>query len=871
MSASLTTTVRTQFNVSADATATEETLRDPLWYAAKYGAFDTGETGNAQASVDAWPGNPTATGPGANRNWDQSRNDGSACAGGNCADGEPDGYFLARRPELLEDRLRNLFEGLNKANNSAVAVSSSQLITGDFKYVANFNDAGKVRNGTVNAYALTNTAVFASKESWSAGDTLTRAANRQVITNGQLASSPLTQVGVPFSFAGINGLYKTDPAAAASDYVRAMIGGSATADLTMAQGLINYMRGSRDPAYEGKVYAERDGSNVMGTVVNSSPWLQDSTASARFTDAVFAGFPSYSGFVLSRLSANNVLWVGANDGMLHGFNGLTGAPILSYVPSPIVSKLASALSVSNTTAVPLVDGSPFVGDVLIEESPGQTTTTTSAAGEATTTSTAATYGWHSYLFSSLGRGGKAVFALDVTNPGGGNTSVPGSALNEANAGSIFKWMFSSADDADMGYALVDPVLHASSGQASPVAWMNNKRFAVLVPNGYGSANGRGALYILFVDGPGTSGWAGRYVKLQAGTDADSGYMGATWADLDNNGTADVIYVTDLKGKVWKFDVTDVNPANWSSAFKDANGAPVPFYEARSATGQVLPITTPPVVSFPSFGGAMVSFGTGKALLSGDFNRSVPTQRFYSLWDRGGYTYDQLSPPAVNADGTATQGRDLPSGTSHLLEILLARYENSNNASDPLNGTVYRYTLGENGTKVPVPTSRLAESFNPNARVFNAGWFFDFPSAGEQLIFSPVGRRSLIAFNTSRPKSDAQLNTSCTESPLGTFYAINPESGQAAPGLLPTVSPDGQNESAGYGKSGDDQRVSITTKGDETQAKCRAGCETPPAGECGPGKVMVLLPTRSPEGEYKQCVPLRNIRVQWREVPGMRTK
>ncbi|NJR71387.1 MAG: hypothetical protein HC771_24280 [Synechococcales cyanobacterium CRU_2_2] len=70
-------------------------LEDPLWYAAKYGSFDT----------KGWtPGTPISQ-----SRWDQRRADGRSCGGATgltCSDGIPDGYFLARRPELLEKQLR---------------------------------------------------------------------------------------------------------------------------------------------------------------------------------------------------------------------------------------------------------------------------------------------------------------------------------------------------------------------------------------------------------------------------------------------------------------------------------------------------------------------------------------------------------------------------------------------------------------------------------------------------------------------------------------------------------------------------------------------------------------------------------------------
>jgi len=38
-------------------------------------------------------------------------------------------------------------------------------------------------------------------------------------------------------------------------------------------------------------------------------------------------------------------------------------------------------------------------------------------------------------------------------------------------------------------------------------------------------------------------------------------------DIDWDGKVDYVYAGDLKGNMWKFDLTDPNPDNWDSAYK----------------------------------------------------------------------------------------------------------------------------------------------------------------------------------------------------------------------------------------------------------------------------------------------------------------
>ena len=83
-------------------------IRDPLWYMAKYGGFKDSKvpTGKPDSIVK----------------WDQKRADGALCGAAGqpaCSDGIPDNYFLARRPDLLETALRQVFADLSANSNSA--------------------------------------------------------------------------------------------------------------------------------------------------------------------------------------------------------------------------------------------------------------------------------------------------------------------------------------------------------------------------------------------------------------------------------------------------------------------------------------------------------------------------------------------------------------------------------------------------------------------------------------------------------------------------------------------------------------------------------------------------------------------------------
>jgi type IV pilus assembly protein PilY1 len=342
----------------------------------------------------------------------------------------------------------------------------------------------------------------------------------------------------------------------------------------------------------------------------------------------------------------------------------------------------------------------------------------------------------------LGRGGRAFFALDVTNP---------ATLTEANASNIFKWMFSASDDADLGYAIADVKLHPERNQATPIVRMNNGKFAVLLPNGPGSAKGKAFLFVLFVDGPdntdpnNTDKWVlnTNYIKIPTDDLTGNGLMGVNWVDSNKNGTADTIYATDLLGRVWKFDVSSATPgidvsstipSNWKSAYSNGT-TPVPLFEAKQGDTR-LPISTAPALAFPTNKGTLVIVGTGKSIETDDFSSSSLPQRVYAIYDNN----------------------------------------QRNNSNVPVNDlskfaprTLTRTSTGD------VIVSKGNKAFNPQT---DEGWYIDFAPASstsrsEMVLSSPELRYGTIFLTGTRPSNDT---TKCYNEALNTNYAFDPYTG-----------------------------------------------------------------------------------------------
>lgn len=763
-------------------------LRDPLWYAAKYGAFT--------------PADPTSTTelPNTTLEWDARRNDGKPCGTGSgmlpCSDGEPDGYFLARRPELLEQQLRDTLETIISTTNAAPAVSSSQLSTGGFKYIATFEPSQN--SGAIQAFKLNSAGAFSSTPDWDSGQKLTTVlpASRVVITNdGNVGKA--WRITTTFT----------------SGFTTALRSGSPTLTSTQGDELIDYLRGDRTKEKPAGIWRARSVNNIMGTVVNSSPWLQTQPI-ARNIGALPSGASSYSSFILTQNSREKVIWVGANDGMLHGFkaDGTDGGtPVMSYIPSPMLTRLRS-MAQDSTQIIAGMDGSPFAGDVLVGTTPV----------------------WRSYLFSSLGRGGRGVYALNVTANSG---STLATTLTESSAANIYKWMFSSDDSSDLGYVLGDHQLHPSSNQAVPVVRMNNGKYAVLVPNGLGSTAGRAYMFVLFVDGPSSGTWTAgtHYVKLSADSESANGMVGVNWADTNNDGTADLIYGTDILGRLWKFDVSSTSPSAWTSAFLDGT-TPKPLFTAYSDLGsaptQRLPVTTSPVLTF-GYNGIMVGFGTGRSISSGDFPDASKTQRFYSVFDR------------------LTWGaRALP----------------SSNLATMLKRTVVRTSDGT-GAYISEAGST---AFSPAT---HDGWYINFAALGsgsttnnELVLSSPKPIGGQIFFKTVRPTSASA--DMCYANPESMDYIVDPLSGLPEAGLFGTVEvviADGSTRNVRLiGTSSTDQKSAVVIQTGTSSGGGGGG-----GGTCTGEKSASFSIIGKDGHKHTFCYRLP-VRRQWREIPGVRT-
>lgn len=408
------------------------------------------------------------------------------------------------------------------------------------------------------------------------------------------------------------------------------------------------------------------------------------------------------------LLVGDTVYVGGNDGMLHAFNASTGDERFAYVPGFVYENL-SALTDAN-----YLNKHKFFVDL------------TPVAKEISATQT--------LLVGGLGKGGKGYFALDIENAG--------TIADEASAASQVLWEFPTLADPDMGYSFSVPSIVRVRDTSAPY-----KRWAVIFGNGYGSANGNAVLYVV-------DALTGQLIKkIDTGIGADNGLSTPSVVDVNADFVADYVYAGDLKGNLWKFDLKDLDPANWEIAFSDGT-SPQPLFQA---TGQ--PITTrPDIMKHCDEHGYMVVFGTGRYLCDSD-RLDTATQSVYGIWDYGDDgddaeylgSFDRATGSLSHqpADVTLLKQEVIDARTymGHYLRTLSNNEANWYTVSD--QDAAQKKNPGASSTGHDGKDNDGDNSIDEaDEAIAHAGWYFDLPLQRERVIkdvFIRDGKAILLTF------------------------------------------------------------------------------------------------------------------------------
>lgn len=662
--------------------STASLLKNPLWYAAKYGGF-------TESTPTAGTPEPDLT-----SEWDALIN-ATGTAG---SDGIPDNYFDVKNPANLISAMASIFDAASQPDASAasVATNSTNLRIESRIYQARFSSADW--SGQLLQYKINTAGVIAATPEWDAGALLQSASGRTILTKG-------SSDGVAFQWGNLTSAQQT-----------ALNTNAQGTNDGLGSNRVSYLRGTDATGFRPRPVSK------LGDIVNSNPWYV-AKPDAGYSDV---DHPGYSAFRTAHASRKPVVYVGGNDGMLHGFDAsldfstnsagvptaTSGKEVLAYVPSAVYANL-SRLSATNYNKNHryFVDGSPMIADIDLDSS---------AASD-----------WRTVLIGGLGAGGKGYYALDVTNPA--NFSESGTAPAD-----ILLWEF---DETDMGFTFNHPPAHLRTNQAKQIVKLANGKWAAVLGNGYNSTNGKAVLYVVYIEDGVDGTWSvGDFVKIVADAGPDNGLSTPVPFDSNGDGYADTVYAGDLKGNLWKFligpNASDAsvtsNPSTWKIAFStnawNAGTATLscttctPLFVARNASNQIQPITWPPEVTLHPYGGVMVLFGTGKYLESGD-NTSTQVQSFYGIWDWHNGVYHNLSRTDLRQQTVTVS---------------------------TLNGRNYRTpstnTVSWRGFSCVPP---YAGSCNVGSHM---GWYMDLPTSGERLTGIPKLEAGTIFFNTFIPST-----------------------------------------------------------------------------------------------------------------------
>lgn len=489
------------------------------------------------------------------------------------------GFFSAHNPEQLKTELGNMLEdimGRQKGNAAAAAANSTNLSTESLLFKAQF-DSGNW-TGTLQAVKIGPDGLV---------EKTTNATGQVVDAVLWTSSVPAVQSRKIFSISGSTGIALNWDNLSAAQKLIFQNGGSEND----GKNLLDWFKGKND------IPGLRVRTSLIGDIVNSDPAYAGSENYRYEKLNADLGGTSYQAFYSSskvsidpesgaRTERTPMIYVGANDGMLHAFNATTGVEVFAYAPSSIFSGIPALANLNYKNQHRYyVDGPVYINDAYVD-------------GE-----------WRTILVGTLGAGGRSLFVLDITDP-----------ENFSAEDVLFE--LSEADYPELGNML----------GAAIIAPGNDNRWKIFVGNGYNSSQGaveNAYLGIIDIDDEYKNTSPSRTKFIQASTAVNNGLAQPALLP-DPSGKIVAAFAGDLLGNMWKFDLSAENPASWSLAYSNR-----PLFTAKDPDGDPQAITSSPTLGFnihKSPAALMVYFGTGKYFELADIGDSQ-TQSFYGIVDK----------------------------------------------------------------------------------------------------------------------------------------------------------------------------------------------------------------------------------------------
>lgn len=559
--------------------------KNMYWLAAKYGGFTPPDGFSPYSSGNS---SETLKDPAWYNNKDVLKDTAE-----NLLDKRPDNYFAASQADKMIEGLQAAFE---KIASEAKSVASTALSTaspnvaseGTVSYSASYNPGNWTGQVVATQVTFDAEGTPTTKQKWDARALLDAdgATGRKIVTCCTSAGA-----GLPFTLSSLSGATLSSR----TNYSTfSNVPGVDSASQSVAN-YIKYLRGDRAQELKNDgPYRNRE--HLLGDIVNSKPVAVG--APAFLYHDVYN--PGYAAFKSAYAERKPVVYAGANDGMLHAFDGsvdkeTSGHELFAYVPSFVYgdSKTAgtsglASLGKSFYSHRYFVDSTPDYFDVDLSRTKGATQQNPD---------------WRTLLIGGLGKGGKGYYAIDVTDPT--------TWTSESNVAGKVLWEFT---DPRMGYSYGRP----SVVKTKKHGWV------VIFTSGYNNSDGVGYFFIV---NP-------RNGELLEAVATPKGSVGSPLNIAEHTAyvpdysdmTADAIYAGDLMGNVWRLDLTGTN---------GDYGPPESIASLTNALREAQPVTARPLVEMdPSSKKRYVLIGTGKLLADSD-RRNSSVQSFYAIVDGKG--------------------------------------------------------------------------------------------------------------------------------------------------------------------------------------------------------------------------------------------
>jgi type IV pilus assembly protein PilY1 len=325
-------------------------------------------------------------------------------------------------------------------------------------------------------------------------------------------------------------------------------------------------------------------------------------------DWILGAFIHSRPYIVHYGSSRSVIYAGANDGMLHAFDDTTGEELWAFIPPNLLPKLKN---LEGESLEFFVDGAP---KAYIDPNTNQV-----------------------ILIIGQRRGGNCYHALDVSDP----------------LAPKLLWEISPSREGfqELGQTWSTP-------QLGKIAQGSTDKMVVFFGGGYDTnqddlpvtrndSRGR-AVYVvdLFT---GSLIWSYSYANNASMNYCISSDVARV--DTNDDGRIDRLYAATLGGRIWRFDLTNTNPANWTAK---------PLFNANPGGSEQRKIFYPPDVTLErdNVGNyEMLFFGTGDREHPKDI---TVLNRIYAVKDRNpssllsesdlvDVTQDQLQDPGTTAD------------------------------------------------------------------------------------------------------------------------------------------------------------------------------------------------------------------------------